>query len=73
MVKILLYSQDGNIVREWKAHWYDWIWDYTGIQFTITDPLAGETKIIVKGGIVIIEELSEKESQTGQSSGFNCL
>ena len=73
MVKIVLYSQGGNRIREWRAHWYDWIWDYTGIQFAITDPLAGETKIIVKGGIVIIEELNEKENKAGQSSGFNSL
>jgi len=62
MVKIVLYSQDGNRIREWRAHWYDWIWDYTGIQFAIPDTLGkdGETKVIIKGGIVIIEELNEK-------------
>jgi hypothetical protein len=72
MVKVKLYSQDGNIIREWKAHWHDWIWNYTGIQFAISDGKDGETKIIIKGGIVIIEDLNE-ESQTGQSSGLNSL
>ena len=69
MVKIVLYSQDGKYMREWRAHWYDWMWDYTGIQFTISvfdknkrPILDKETKVIVKGGIVIIEELNEKES-----------
>lgn len=64
MVKISLYSNNGMYMREWKSNWYDWIWDYTGIQFYISDKLGKneESKVIVKGGIVIIEELIEEKN-----------
>lgn len=70
MVKVKLYSNDGKYMKEWEAYWYEWVADYRGIQLgavkkdakTHQYSEADEKKIIIKGGIVIIEELNEKES-----------